>query len=95
MKKMSMIVAITCSLLTAAMLFVNVWQSFRYNQVVKTVIALEREQKELLELNKRLIAGTAVLSSPGRIDEIAKDELGLEKREPSDIIQVELPGGVQ
>jgi cell division protein FtsL len=81
--------------LAAALLFLNVWQSLRFNQVVKVVVELEEEQKKLLELNKRLIAGTAVLSSPGRIDEIAKDELGLVKTEPSDIIQVELPGGDQ
>jgi hypothetical protein len=35
------------------------------------------------------------LSSPGRIDEIARDELGLVKTEPSGIIQIELPGGTQ
>ena len=95
MKKFSFITAIVCAVLFSGLLFLNVWQSFRFNQVVITVVELEEEQKRLLELNKRLIAGTAVLSSPGRIDEIAKDELGLEKREPSDIIQVELPGGYQ
>lgn len=95
MKRSSMIVALVTSMLAAGLLFLNVWQSFRYNQVVKAVLTLEREQRELLELNKRLIAGTAVLSSPGRIDEIAKEELGLEKRDPTDIIQVELPGGDQ
>lgn len=93
MKKTSFIAAIICAVLSSGFLFLNVWQSFRFNQVVKNVIELEEEQKRLLELNKRLIAGTAVLSSPGRIDEIAKDELGLKKREPSDIIQIELPGG--
>jgi len=95
MKKLPLIIAVACAFMTAAMLFLNVWQSFRYNQVVRTVVSLEKEQKKLLELNKRLIAGTAVLSSPGRIDELAKDELGLEKREPVDIIQVELPGSDQ
>ncbi len=95
MKRFSLIVALLCAVLTAGLLFLNVWQSFRYNQVVGEVVALEEEQKKLLELNKRLIAGTAVLSSPGRIDEIAKDELGLEKREPTDIIQIELPGSDQ
>lgn len=92
MKRSSLVIAMICAVMTSVLLFLNVWQSFRYNQVVEEVVALEKEQKSLLELNKRLIAGTAVLSSPGRIDEIAKDELGLEKREPSDIIQVELPG---
>ena len=95
MKKRSLIIAISCALFTTALLFMNIWQSFRFNQVVRSIVQLEKEQKEMLELNKRLIAGTAVLSSPGRIDQIAKDELGLEKRKPSDIIQIELPGGSQ
>ncbi len=95
MNKTQLTIGIFCAVLTASLVFLNVWQSFRYNETVKTVIELEREQKELLELNKRLIAGTAVLSSPGRIDEIASNDLGLIKTEPSDIIQVELPGSGQ
>lgn len=93
MKKFQFAAAVAAVLLTVGMLFLNVWQSFRYHRIVNEVTALEKEQKRLLELNKRLIAGTAVLSSPGRIDGIARDELGLEKREPSDIIWIELPGG--
>ncbi|MDA3808772.1 MAG: cell division protein FtsL [Spirochaetaceae bacterium] len=95
MKKVQLVLALSCAFLAAGLLFLNVWQSFRYNQVVKVVVDLEEEQKNLLELNKRLIAGAAVLSSPGRIDEIARDELGLVKTEPSGIIQIELPGGTQ
>ncbi|MBN2655425.1 MAG: cell division protein FtsL [Spirochaetales bacterium] len=83
--------AMAAVVLAVGMLFLNVWQSFRYNRIVDEVSALELEQKRLLEQNKRLIAGTAVLSSPGRIDEIAKDELGLEKQDPTDIIRIELP----
>lgn len=93
MTKRGFVFALAGSLLAVAMLFLNVWQSFRYNSVVSEVTALEKEQKRLLELNKRLIAGRAVLSSPGRIDELARDELGLEKRDPTDIIRIELPGG--
>lgn len=91
MKKSHFVVALFCSVLVVSMLFLNVWQSFRYNRVVEEVAALEEEQKRLLEQNKRLIAGTAVLSSPGRIDEIAREELGLEKRDPKDIIRIQLP----
>lgn len=93
MKRLHFFLALASVLLAVAMLFLNVWQSFRYNRVVGEVVALEEEQKRLLEVNKRLIAGTSVLSSPGRIDKIAKEELGLEKGKPSDIIRIELPGG--
>jgi len=92
-KRFHFMTALAAVILAVGMLFLNVWQSFRYNRIVNEVTALEREQKRLLELNKRLIAGTAVLSSPGRIDEIAKDELGLEKQDPTNIIRIELPGG--
>ncbi|MBB6481977.1 cell division protein FtsL [Spirochaeta isovalerica] len=91
MKRLHFITAMAAVVLAVGMLFLNVWQSFRYNRIVDEVAALEMEQKRLLEQNKRLIAGTAVLSSPGRIDEIAKDELGLEKQDPTDIIRIELP----
>ncbi len=91
MKKNEMIIGLVFALLATLMLFINVWQSFRYNEVVKTVINLEEEQRKLLEVNKRLTAGTAVLSSPGRVDEIARNNLGLIKAEPSDLIQIELP----
>lgn len=92
MTKKGFVMAVAGSVLAVAMLFLNVWQSFRYGRIVNEVTALEKEQKRLLEVNKRLIAGAAVLSSPGRIDEIAKDELGLEKQNPTDIIRIELPG---
>ena len=95
MKKIPLILGICFALFTGLLLFINVWQSFRFNEVVKSVISLEKEQRKLLEVNKRLIAGIAVLSSPGRVDDIARNNLGLVKAEPSDIIQVELSGGDQ
>jgi hypothetical protein len=54
------------------------------------VEALEREQKNWLEKNKKVIAALAVLSSPERIKSLAVDSLGLKPLEPEDLIKIEL-----
>ena len=61
------------------LLFLNTWQMYRYVDLKNEVINIEKEQKEWLEKNKKIIASIAVLRSPERIEMIAKDELGLEK----------------
>ena len=73
-----------------AILFLNVWQVFRYESLKKEVLALDSEQKEWLEKNKRMIAGIAVLSSPVRIDKLAKEVLKLRKLNPGETITIRL-----
>jgi len=68
----------------------NAWQSARYYQLSEEVRRLEKVQKDQLEQNKRLIAGIAVLSSTERIDKIARDELKLQKKHPSEIMQIHI-----
>lgn len=68
--------------------FSNVWQVFRYRQLEKDIAALEDRQQELIEKNKRLIAGISVLQSPQRLEELAAEELGLEKIEPGRLIRI-------
>lgn len=71
-----------------AVVFVHTWQVFRYRQVESEIERLQEEEKELVEQNKRLIAGIAVLRSPRRLEKIARDELGLTKLDAGRLIRV-------
>ena len=84
MKKILFILVFTIPVL----LFFNVWQVYRHDQVKDTVSALEEQQREWLERNKRMIAGIAVLRSPTRIDQLAKEELELEKIESGRLLRI-------
>ena len=70
---------------------VNVWQSFRYASLKREIARLEAVQQDLLEQNKRNIAGIAVLESPGRIDELGKQKLGLARPEKENFITIQPP----
>jgi len=66
------------------------WQSVRYAELDRGVKRLEAAQKEWVENNKKLIAGIAVLSSSLRIEQIAKNDLGLYKIRPEDVLQIRI-----
>jgi cell division protein FtsL len=68
------------------------WQSSRYMDLKEEVRQLEAEQTEWIDSNKRLIAGIAMLSSPERIEYIAKNDLGLVKKRPEEILQIRIEG---
>ena len=70
-----------------------VWQSNRYQNLVKEMVRLEQTQKEWIESNKKLVAGIADYSSAQRIDDIAKNQLGLRKILPEYFLQVRIMGG--
>jgi cell division protein FtsL len=70
-----------------------VWQSNRYQSLVKELERLEQSQTEWIESNKRLIAGIGEYSSPERIESIAKSELDLQKIPPEYFLQVKIMGG--
>ncbi len=70
-----------------------VWQSNRYQNLVKELERLEQSQTEWIESNKRLIAGIGEYSSPERIESIAKSELELQKIPPEYFLQVKIMGG--
>jgi cell division protein FtsL len=81
-------IALTIPLL----LGITAWQSSRYAALEQQVGQLEVDQVEWIENNKSLIAGIAVLSSPGRIEKIAKNELGLSKIHPEHVLQIRIKG---
>ena len=77
--------------LVPVLLMANVWQSFRYSRVVEDIARLEEEQIAWREANRRLITGLAVYNSPGRINALAEEELGLEKAGAEALTLIELP----
>jgi hypothetical protein len=68
--------------------FLNTWQGYRCQTLEREVQVLEREQKEWLEKNKKVIAALAVLSSPERVVRLAVDRLGLKPLETEDVLEV-------
>jgi cell division protein FtsL len=71
----------------------TVWQSTRYSGIKEEINRLEKVQADWVESNKRLIASIAVLSSPERIEYIARNELDLSRILPEDVLQVKIEGG--
>jgi cell division protein FtsL len=69
------------------------WQSVRYGVLERELNRLEKAQQEWVESNKRLIAENAALSSPERIESIARRDLGLVKIRPEDVLQIKIEGG--
>ncbi|MDR2021098.1 MAG: septum formation initiator family protein [Treponema sp.] len=67
-------------------------QSSRYAQLEREMRRLETVQEEWIESNKRLIAGIAALSSSERIEHIARNDLGLQKKAPEEILQIRIEG---
>jgi cell division protein FtsL len=75
-------------ILVPLLLFGNVLQAYRYNQLEDEISRLESEQLSLLEQNKRAILAISVLSSPDRIGPLAEDELGLVRPDQDEIIHM-------
>ena len=67
--------------------------SVYYLSLKREVSRLEAGQVELVEQNRRLITGIAVLAKPERIDKAAKNDLGLRKINPDDVLLVRIEGG--
>ncbi len=74
-------------------LFACIWQSGRYTALENEVARLDKQQYEVIALNKRLISGISVLSAPERIERVAMDDLGMRKARPGEIMRIELKKG--
>lgn len=75
-----------------ALFFLNTWQGLLYEQLKRDAGKLELEQRDWLEKNKKVIAALAVLSSPGRVESLALNKLGLKRLSASDLIKLEVEG---
>jgi ABC-type phosphate transport system auxiliary subunit len=78
-------------LVVSGLLFLVSWQGYRYHALSDRVVALEKEQKDLLEKNRAAIAEIAHEQSLRRIAEKAGD--ALEPLDPSHITRVTVGEG--
>lgn len=78
-------------LLVPVLLFTNVVQAFRYGRLEREVAELEREQHALIEENKRAILAITVLTSPGRVGDLAEGVLDLGRISTEEIIRLQTP----
>jgi cell division protein FtsL len=90
---MKNVCAIFLALMIPALLLVGVWQSSRYSRLEAEVRALDERQYEVITLNKRLISGISVLSTPERIEKVAVETLGMRKAQAGEIMRIELKKG--
>ncbi|WP_319561893.1 cell division protein FtsL [Marispirochaeta sp.] len=74
-----------------ALLFLNIWQGYRFWETERYIARMQDEQQQWFEENKLMIVNIAVASSPARISELARD-LGLKKIDQQDIVRVRIPG---
>ena len=74
-------------------LLVYVWQRVEFLRVSYRVEALKRERQDLQEKNKQLTVERSFLTSPDRIEHLARTQLGLIDPPPSDVRRVQVIDG--
>ena len=74
-------------------LFAGVWQTSRYSRLENEFRRLDKQQYEVITLNKRLISGISILSTPERIEKVAVEDLAMRKALPDEIMRIELKKG--
>ena len=72
------------------LLFLGIWQVYSYQAMEKEVRLMEAEQKQWFEENKRKVVGIEYLGSPRRLDQVAREELDLEKTDLQETIRIEI-----
>ena len=84
-------------LVVPGLLFVNAWQGYRYSELENTVSALEKQQQDLLEANRDVIAEIAYERSAARVEQKATRSFALAPADPARVlrfvIQTDANGG--
>jgi cell division protein FtsL len=70
-------------------LWLVVWNSSKYIALEQEILRIEAEQKEKVDVNRRLIADIVQYSASARIERLA-DEAGLKKIPPEQITQIRI-----
>lgn len=73
-----------------ALLYLNVWQAFRYRSVETEIELLEVKQQEWIEENKKAIIAIEVLGAPSRINGLASEIDGLTLPETTAVIRINI-----
>lgn len=89
------IVLVSLVVIVPVLFVVNVWQSYRYVRLERSMEAVRAEHLQLLEENKRMIVGIAGLRSPARIRELAEEDLSLEPVPAERVRRIDLAGGAR
>lgn len=66
-------------------IFVTVWRGLAFINVGYQIRSLERKQSELLNMNRALEIERAMLSSPERVERVARERLGMIEPTPDQI----------
>jgi cell division protein FtsL len=80
----------TGTAVTACLLF-YAWQHFECIQIRYQIEQLSSERAQAAELNQQLHLEVATLRSPGRVDGIARNQLGLTVLVPGQVAPVDAP----
>ena len=82
---------VSLSALVAACALLYAWQHFATIQLRYRLETLRGERSQATELNQQLKLEVAGLRSPGRVDAIARGQLGLTMPVPGQVAPMELP----
>lgn len=91
---MKRVLAVFAILTVPLLLLSTVRQTARFQSLRAEALRLEALQKDWIEQNRKLQAAISVLSSRSRVDEAARESLGLSPVRPEGIlrIRIESPG---
>jgi cell division protein FtsL len=93
MRECARLVALGALMTVCVMLYA--WQHFETIQLRYTLGALRGERAQATELNQELKLEVAGLRAPGRIDVIARRQLGLTVPVPGQVAPMDLPSGAE
>ena len=85
------LLTIFVALMIPLAVLVTTWSGLHRHLLAQELRALEHEQTEWLERNKRLLTSIAIYRSPQRIAELAERELGLAPIS-ADLVTIVEPG---
>jgi len=84
------VLAVFAVLTVPLLLLATVRQTARFQTLRAEALRLEALQKDWIEQNRKLLAAISVLSARSRVDEAARESLGLVPVRPEGILRIEI-----